>query len=151
MTTDLDLTDPVFHDEGESTRLHPGPGSCQLIQQRSRPFDLGGGEPFGEPIVDRGEDGPSLYAATLVTVQASEIDGGSQSPQFSVLVLSDADRLPEQFFGPFAVSLPQQKLALVPVQLRREPALASLLHRRQGVVNQRRGLFGLAGDLDRRC
>src|SRR5215470_10116352 len=68
----------------------PTADSRQLAEQRLCLFEIGGGESFGEPAVDRSEQVAGRGAATLVAPQPSKARGGAQLPQLGFLVSGDA-------------------------------------------------------------
>src|SRR5262249_9745010 len=70
-------------------------------------------------------------------------DYGAQFPKFGFLFLGDAQGFSIQFLGRLGVPLPQQQLALVPVQLRLEPTLPCPFDDLQSLVQQGRRLFNL--------
>src|SRR5947199_688388 len=102
-------------------------GSPEFPQQRLRLLQIGRVEPLGEPAVDRGQEVAGFGAAALVMKQPGEAHTGTQFPDFGLLLPGDAEGLAIEFLGTIPIPLPQQQLAFLPLQLRREPALAGLL------------------------
>src|SRR5207244_4205588 len=86
-------------------------------------------------------------APTLVPSELGKARSGAQFPEFGLLLLCDAQGFAIQFLGGLGMPLPQQRLAFVPIQLRREPALTSSFNDLQSIVQQARGLFDLPFDL----
>src|SRR5713226_8436231 len=99
-----------------------GSGS-QLVEQRLCVFEVGGAEAFGEPAVDRREEVAGFGVAALVAAEPGEARGGTQFPELGALLHGDAQGFAIEFLGGLGMPLPQQQLALEPVQLRYEPAL----------------------------
>jgi hypothetical protein len=57
-------------------------------------------------------------ARGLVGAQPGEAHRGAQFPEFSFLLLGDAQRFAIPFLGGLRISLPKQQLALAPVEFR---------------------------------
>ena len=95
----------------------PTAGSRQLVEQLLRSFQIGRVEALGEPAVDRGEEVAGLTPAALIAAEPSEARGGPQFPELGLLLHGDAQGLAIEFLGGLGVPLPQQQMALVPVQL----------------------------------
>jgi hypothetical protein len=102
--------------------------SRQFVEQRLCLFKIGRVEAFGEPAVDRREEAAGFGAAALVAAEPGEACGGAQFPELGLLFLGDDQGLAIQSLGGLGMSLPQQQLAFVPVQLRLEPTLPCPLH-----------------------
>src|SRR5215813_11353040 len=98
-------------------------GSPQLVQQSLRLFQIGCVEALSEPAVDRSEEVAGFGAAAVVAEQTREAGGGTQFPHLGFLLLGDPERFAIQLLGGFGIPLPKQQLALLPVQLCRQPAL----------------------------
>jgi hypothetical protein len=98
--------------------------SCQFVEQRLCLSQIGRGEAFGEPAVDRREQVAGFGAAALVAAEPGEAHGGAQLPELGPLLLGDAQGFAIQFLDCLGMPLPQQQLAFVPIELRCEPALA---------------------------
>ena len=56
----------------------------QFVEQRLGLLEVGGVEAFGEPGVDRGEEGDRLLRPALLSAQAGEARCGAQFPGFRV-------------------------------------------------------------------
>src|SRR5215472_13699267 len=64
-------------ERGETESASPGPRGalCELVEQRTRSLEVGGGQPFGEPGVDLGQQTPRVPSLALPLVAArSSID-----------------------------------------------------------------------------
>src|SRR5215472_5411935 len=93
-------------------------GSDEFVEQCFRVFKIGRVEALCEPAVDRREKIAGLGAPALVTAQPGEAYGGAQFPELGILLSSDSQGFVIQCLCHFGMALPQQQLALVPVQLR---------------------------------
>src|SRR6516225_10004309 len=121
----------------------------QFVEQRLCVFEVGGVEAFGEPVVDRREQVLRFGVATLVAAEPSEARGGAQFPEFGLLLSGNAQSFLTELLGCLGMPLPQQQLASVPIQLRREPPFSCPIHHLQPLVQQAQGLFNLP--CDRTC
>ena len=122
-------------------------GSCQLVEQCLRVFEIGGAETFREQIVYRCEKLASFGTATLVAAEPPEAHGGAQFPELGLLLAGDTQRFVIQLLGRFGSPLPQQQPAFVPVQSGLDPSLSRPFNDLQGFVQQRYGLFHLPANL----
>src|SRR6516165_6903583 len=89
----------------------------QRVEQRFCVLKVGRVEPFGEPAVNRREEGARFGAAALVAAEPGEAHGGAQFPELGLLLHRDAQGFQVQLLGGLAMPLPEQQLAFVPVQL----------------------------------
>src|SRR4029077_9130646 len=101
-------------------------------------------ESLAEPAIDRGDEVPGFGAAALVAPQPCKAHGGAQFPELGLLRAGDTQRLAIDFRGALGMPLPQQQLAFVSVQLRREPALACPLGGLQSLLEKSECAIGLA-------
>src|SRR6516165_317880 len=62
----------------------------KLVEQRLRLSQIGSVETFGEPAVDRREEGARFGAAVLVAAEPGEAHGGAQFPELGLLLHRDA-------------------------------------------------------------
>jgi hypothetical protein len=90
-------------------------GLLQLVKQRLRLFQIGRVEALGEPAVDRGEKVVGVGVTALVAAEPGEARGGTQFPEFGLLLLGDAQGFTIKVLGSPGMPPPQQQLALVPV------------------------------------
>src|SRR5262245_63075825 len=65
----------------------------QFVEQRLGLFEVGGVQAFGEPGVDRGEQGESLLRPALLPAQTGETHRTAQFPGLRVLSARDLDGL----------------------------------------------------------
>src|SRR5262249_3861912 len=100
-----------------------------------------------EPAVDWRQKVAGFAVAALVAAESGEAHGGAQFPELGFLLSGDAERFAIQLLGGFGIPMPQQQLALVPVQLGCEPALSCPFDNLQSIVEEGRGLFNLPCDL----
>src|SRR6516165_11037662 len=132
---------------GSATRQLCPSGAPELVEQRLCVFEIGGVEAFGKPAVDRGEQLACFMVATLVAAEPGEAHGGAQFPELGLLLPGDAQGFAIQLLGDIGMTLPQQQLALVSIQLGCEPALPRPFDNMQGIVEEGRGLFNLPCNL----
>jgi hypothetical protein len=128
----------------------PVVGSRQLGEQRLCLFEIGGGEAFGEPVVDRGEKVAGFGVSTLVAAEPGKTRGGAQFPELGLLLPGDPQGFAIEFLGGLSMSLPQQQLAFVPIELGAQPALPCRFRALQSLINPAQGLINLPRDLTSR-
>ena len=68
--------------------------SCQLVAQRFCLLQIGRGETFGEPAVNRGEQVAGFGGVALVAPEPGEAYGGAQFPELGFLLHRNARALP---------------------------------------------------------
>src|SRR5947207_25290 len=120
-------------------------GSCQFVEQRLRLSQIGCGETFGEPAVDRREEIAGFGAAALVTAQPGETHGGAQFEELGLLAPADGERRGKGALGVIrrgrrrASAIadrvpPGEQLTLEPMQLRLPCQDAGAARERGGLV-----------------
>src|SRR5262245_12192318 len=72
--------------------------SPDLIEQRLRVDQVARVEAFGEPGVERGEEGARGVAFTLIPPEAGEAGGGAQLGRFRLLPARDVEGAQETLF-----------------------------------------------------
>src|SRR5262249_31281781 len=130
-----------------STSSTTSAGSRQFVEQGLCVCQVGGVEAFGEPAVDRCEQIAGFGSTALVAPQPGEAHGGPQFPELGLLLFGNAQGLAIQLLGGLGMPLPKEQLALVPVQLCREPALPCSFDDLQSLVQQGQTLFNLPCNL----
>src|SRR6516164_6805719 len=121
--------------------------SSQLVEQRLCVLKVGRVEPFGEPAVNRREEGARFGAAALVAAEPGEAHGGAQFPELGLLLHRDAQGFQVQLLGGLAMPLPEQQLAFVPVQLGCKPTFPCSPADLQSLVQQGQCFVILPRDL----
>ena len=124
-------------------------GSSQFVDQRLCLFQIDGIEAFGEPAVDRREEIAGFGPPALLAPEQGKARASAQFPELGPLLRGDAEGFAIQFLGSLGMSLPQQQLAFLSIQLRCKPTLPCPFRDPQSVVQQGRGLFNLQCDLTR--
>src|SRR5262249_55523935 len=71
----------------------------QLVEQRLCLLEIGSIEAFGEPAVDRREQIAGFGAAALVAAEPGEAHGGTQLPEFGLLLSGDPQGFAIEFLG----------------------------------------------------
>src|SRR6516164_803054 len=87
----------------------------EFVEQRLGVFEVGCGETFSEPAIDRRQQVAGFGAAALVAAQQGEAHRSAQFPHLGFLLPGDAQSFAIELFGLLAVTLPQQQLALLSV------------------------------------
>ena len=107
------------------TRNSSGDGQLyQLVEQRFRVFQVWGAEALREPAVDWRQEVAGFFASALVAAESCEARSRTQFPELGALLFGDAQGFAVQGLSGLGMALPQQQLAFVPMQLRREPVLS---------------------------
>src|SRR5258707_923358 len=119
------------------------PRLAQLAEQRLRVPEISCVESFGEQAINRGEKIAGLGVATLVATEPGEARGSAQLPELGLLLLGDHQGFAIELLSDLGSLLPQQQLAFVPIQLRREPSLPDGFGDLQRIICEGQGLFDL--------
>jgi hypothetical protein len=98
-------------------------GSSQFGEQRLRLFQNRRIEALCEPAVDRRQETAGFGAAALVAAESGKARGGAQFPKLGFLLLGNAQGFAIQSLRGLGMSLVQQQLTFLSMQLRGEPAL----------------------------
>src|SRR5271157_1229456 len=113
---------------GHCQMLWPG-GLCQRVQQRLGFNQIARVEAFGEPGVERGEEGAGRVALALVLPEPRQAGRGAQLERLGLLSLCNLDRLAEKRLrlrGGIAVFV-EENLGPQPVELGIPEVLSLLL------------------------
>src|SRR5262252_4081561 len=88
-------------ERGETESASPGPRGalCELVEQRTRSLEVGGGQPFGEPGVDLGQQTPRVPSLALPLEQSAPARGRAQLDRLCALASGDLDGLAEALVG----------------------------------------------------
>jgi hypothetical protein len=119
----------------------------ELVEQRFCVFEVGRREAFGEPAVDGREEAAGFGAAALVAAKAGEARGGTQFPELRSLFFGNAQGFAVQLLSGLGMSLSQQQLAFMSVQLGCQPALPCPFDQLQRPIEEGHGLLNLPCDL----
>src|SRR6516225_9274160 len=109
----------------------PTAGSCQLVEQVLRFFQVGGVEALGKPAVDGCREIARLGPPALVTPQPGEARRGAQFERLRLLLPGDSKRFVECDLGVVRSSPCEQAQAFEAVELGFPPALAGFSSYRQ--------------------
>src|SRR5712691_7953048 len=76
----------------------------QLVEEAPCGLQIGGVEPFGEPVIDRLQECHGLNGAALMTQQAGETRRSAQLPRQRFLPARPIERLPEEVLSAVSVT-----------------------------------------------
>ena len=110
--------------------------SRQFFQQCPGVLHVGGVKAFGDPAVHRREQVVGLSTLALLLPEAAQAYGRPQLQRFRLLAAGDGSGVLETGFclGVILLNASEDELPLESIQLRLAPALPSLLHSRQRLV-----------------
>src|SRR5262245_12667738 len=103
--------------------------SRQLLQQRLRLLEIGGGKPLGEPAIGRREQLAGLRTLILLLPQTAQAHGCPEFQRFRLLAAGYGQSLPKASFrlGDIRKGLLQAYVPCEPIELPLPPALCMSL------------------------
>src|SRR5436190_21667061 len=121
---------------------------CVIVEQRLRVLQVARGEAFGEPGVERGEEGAGRVALALAPPEPRQAGGGAQLERLGLLPPGDLQGLVEErlrLLDRIAVHV-EENLGPQPVELGIVPVLSLLLGLREAESERAQGVV-VARDL----